>query len=247
MPPSSCHSPSDQLCASARAASVRHEQPPSQGPRPRQLRRRTPPTAGLDRGTAIGDTRQPEIPEAAMQSGRNVDPEWGHVAPASSLRRVLGAAAVAVAVGATGSAAVVLSVVGNQGDSPDPVVMAARVAAPVDTAPPVGAQAHPPASAATPRPASAPSAAPPVIPPSEDAQRSDPPAQPAGPPAKLADADISAAPAAGPAVPTEDTPHATAHPSRNAGLHRRYAPWGPQAFRRFAHSFFATFQNRRSW
>jgi type IV secretory pathway VirB10-like protein len=170
-----------------------------------------------------------------MRAGRRVHPEWGHVAPASSLRRILGATAVAIAVGATGSAAVVLSMVGNQDGAADRAVTAARAS--------ISAEEAAPAAPAKP-PAASPAAAPPQDTASARPEPPEPP--PAAPPApaeKLADADVSAAPAA----PVDDAHGAGAH-GRNAGVHRRFVPWGPPAFRRFAHSFFASFQShRRTW
>lgn len=98
-----------------------------------------------------------------MRSAGNFHPEWGYLAPAPSFMRTVRIALVATAIGATGAAIVVVSLVERPGANDDNTSIAAHalvtsapvVTAPVAAASPVGKAA---VLAQAPMPATAPPA-----------------------------------------------------------------------------------------
>ena len=65
-----------------------------------------------------------------MLSSRNFDPDWGRFVPSPNYRAMLTAVSVATAIGATGSAAVVLSLVDRQTGVSDTQSISAPTKAP---------------------------------------------------------------------------------------------------------------------
>ena len=164
-----------------------------------------------------------------MPSSRNVHPDWGWFAPPPNYRAILAAVSVATAIGATGSAAVVLSLVDYQAGVSDTQSISAPAKAPISLtkAEPIIA---PPGESIT-----LTKAEPIVAPPAEGAQA----------PSILSKSPLG--PSANFVTPNEKEHQAALPVARNAGIHNRVAIPQPQHQFRRDRRLSALFQFPHSW
>jgi len=155
-----------------------------------------------------------------MLSSRNFDPDWGRFVPSPNYRAILTAVSVATAIGATGSAAVVLSLVDRQTGVSDTQSISAPTKAPTYVA----------AESIT-----LTKTAPIVEPPEEGAQA----------PSILSKSPLG--PSASFAMPNEKEHQAALPVARNAGIHKRVEIPRPQHQFRRDPRFSALFQFPHSW